>query len=196
MNGVSMPYARRPIAALISLMSRKELALDNRSCSLIRATTIAISRPFMAVSCAGPWLERYPPAAPLAATTRRDGASARRHRQRIFPASFQLEASDQRLAQPVGSSAVSASRLSHRKPGGWRDKGGSLFLRSFCPGSLATRSLAAEILADAPHILIYPEVGMDPMSCSTRRTTAGSGSMQFLGPPRNQRLSNSRLLFE
>jgi hypothetical protein len=29
---------------------------------------------------------------------------------------------------------------------------------------------------------------------SARRTTAGSGSMQFLGPPRYQRLSNSRLL--
>jgi hypothetical protein len=68
----------------------------------------------------------------------------------IFPAAFQLEASDQRLAQPIGSPAFSNLWLSHRRCAGRANQDGDRFMRSLRPGPANDRRLARGNIGRCP----------------------------------------------
>ena len=127
-----------------------------------------------------------------AAGAGREGAG--RDRQRLLPPSHGLEADDQGLAQPTRSQQVSGLRLSHRRATATlRPRSPPTQCDRFVQGPLPGDRWREEILADRPHILIYPEIGMDPGVGLARRAPAGAGPVRFLGPPEYDRLPDDRL---
>ena len=127
--------------------------------------------------------DRYPapPSLPSAARARR--ADPGRHRQRLFLRPFELEDPDQRLAQPVRPRPLPPVRLSHRLEARRRDRCRAPALATASSqGPLSIERWRATIAADPPHVLIYPEIGMDETACSLPRMRLAPVQCNSMGP--------------
>ena len=89
--------------------------------------------------------------------------------------------------------SVQDFRLSHRLAARCGDRPRRGDMRPLRSPHARHRRLAPEILADAPHVLIYPGLWMDNCLVPARRAAARAGAVQFLGPPGNQRHGDARL---
>ena len=138
--------------------------------------------------------ERYAPVA-LAPAAARRRADPRRLRQRIFLLSFQLAGADQRLARAPRPAQVPAVRLFHRERARRHDRnappgGASVSSRARAP----SRRGARRSRPIRPHVLIYPEVGMDAVACQLAAQRLAPVQCNAWGHPGHERLCDARLL--
>ena len=163
MNGVSGRYAKRAIAALISPTLAKGVGSSqpvlSRLSGLQRSRSPGPLRRFRL-----PGHGQVLPAGSTGPTTESDGAGARGLRQRVFPAAFQLEASIKGWLSQLDRRRF---RIFGYHTGVLQDaktKALAALCDRFVQGPLPIDRWRAEISADAPHVLIYPEVGMHHIS--------------------------------
>ena len=129
------------------------------------------------------------------AAARAGRAGPRRHRQRLLLPAFGLEG---RRPRPGSRSSIRKRFQVFGYHTGFKQDGETELARQHChrfvQGPQLARALAAtSSLADRPHVLLYPEIGMYPRGGRARGAAPCAGAMQLHRPSADQRLSDHRL---
>ena len=158
------------------------LARRSRSSSPTRVRTIASCR-----ACSAPWPrtlwhKRYG-SAELAPPPAAGEPVRRRHRQRLFLSALGLEDRRQGLGQPTRSETVPGVRLLPRQ----RQDSETALARQLChrfvQGPASTERWRQIILADRPHVLIYPDIGMSTEASELAALRLAPVQCGYIGHP-------------